>query len=117
MAKQRQMDDVKGGFPEPWKPEQPGEKLEGIYLGHENVPERRGGTFTSYRIMNEETEELRSVSGAMLRTSLGRVPKGTFVSITFEGVEDQRNGEAKIYRVQCEKGTKLLPVADIGRDD
>ena len=103
----REREEVKGGFPEPWKPAEVGETIEGIFVGIDLVPDGRKGEFISYRIMDEESEELRSVSGAMLQTSLGRVPYGTYVWITYVGTERLANGLAKVYKVEMEKGVKL----------
>lgn len=109
MARKRGQ-EVKGGFPEPWKPESEGEEIEGFYKGYDEVPSGRNDNkyFRSYRILPEGSEEMRSVSGAMLKNAIERIPTGTYIWITYLGETETKNGTAKNYKVEAEEGTKLL---------
>ncbi len=110
MATGRKRQKVEGGFPDPWKPKKPGDVLEGHYLGADMVT-AKGRTFRSYRIKPEGAEKPMAVAGAMLQTSLERVPIGSYVWITFKGEIVTDNGTAKDFEVETEEGIKLLDYA------
>ncbi len=103
----RERQAVEGGFPEPWKPQEEGEMLEGIYKGHDEVTVKNR-SFRSYRVQNEDTKEFFGVAGGMLKNAIERVPVGTYVWITYKGMVETENGPAKDFEVECERGTKLL---------
>jgi hypothetical protein len=103
----RERQSVEGGFPEPWKPAEEGETLEGIYKGFDDVTVNNR-TFRSYRIQNEDTKEFFGIAGGMLKNAIERVPVGTYIWVTYKGKVETQNGEAKDFEVECEKGTKLL---------
>lgn len=110
MARERKRGgEVKSDFAEPWEPGD-GEEISGIYIGFDNVPTKRGDKdhFKSHRIQIEGKDVPIGISGAMIDRKMAQIPVGTFVWITFLGMVDTNNGEAKDYRVEAEEGTKLL---------
>lgn len=117
MSRERQ--SVESAYAKPWTDFQPGDMIEGTYLGFTMVPSKRKDQkpFKSYNIKNDKGEYI-GVSGAMVGSKLSRVPTGTYVWITFKGMTETNNGEAKDFNVECEKGTKLLdPVAASQNND
>lgn len=101
--------EVNSAYGEPWKPKEAGEAIEGYYLGYTKVPSpRKGqGPFKSYNIKTEAGDFI-GVSGAMIGSKLVRVPPGSYVWITFNGMIETNNGQAKDYSLVVEKGIKLL---------
>lgn len=106
MTRQRQT--VGSNYATPWKPEGEGETIEGIYSGYNVVRGDRNESFKSHKVKPEGKEEYIGVSGALIDGMLLRVPAGTYVWITYKGLIKTKNGQAKDYNVECEKGTKLL---------
>ena len=107
MAKNRQRQEVKSNFPVPFKPEKEGEFVEGVYYGFNLVDDGRGKEFKSHKIKPDDSDEFIGVSGAFLDQKMMRIPKGTYVWVTYKGEEKTKNGNAKVFQVECEEGTKL----------
>jgi len=106
MARQRQ--EVKSTFPTPWKPEEAGDTIEGFYHGFNVVPDSRGKTFKSHKLLPEGKDEFIGISGALLDQKMVRIPRKTYVWVTYIGDLKTNNGLAKDFKVECEHGTKLL---------
>lgn len=115
MARERQT--VGSNYAKPWKPEGAGETIEGVYSGYNTVKGDRGESFKSHKVKPEGSEEYIGVSGAMVDGMLLRVPVGAYVWITFKGMLKTKNGQAKDYEVQTEKGVKLIDVGIDAEDD
>ena len=116
---ERQRQTVDSAYADPWKPEKEGEVLEGFYLGFTKVPSPRKeqGPFKSYNVKTEGGE-YRGISGAIVGSKLQRVPKGTYIWVTYKGKIKTNQGMAKDFDVECEAGTKLLdPVTSMDHDD
>lgn len=105
MAKKtRKYTQLKSDLPEPWNPREEGATLEGIYIGSKRLnlgydrKTRETNWMTTFQIQNEETGEIRSVSGTVLERMFARVKAGTPVLLTF--VEMKRSGggnDTKIF--------------------
>lgn len=105
MAKKtRKYTTLKSDLPEPWNPREEGATLEGIYIGSKRLnlgydrKTRETNWMVTFQIQNEETGEIRSVSGTVLERMFGRVKVDTPVLLTF--VEMKRSGggnETKIF--------------------
>jgi hypothetical protein len=104
----RKRQEVKSNFPTPWQPENKGDTLEGVYHGYNEVDDNRGGKFKSHKIKPEGSDVFMGVSGSFLDQKMIKIPKGTYVWITFMGEVKVKNGMAKDFTVECEEGTKLL---------
>lgn len=100
---------VDSNYAEPWKPNK-GQVLEGIYLGFDSIPGNRGN-FRSYRIKVDGEEKPSGIAGSFLDSVLPRIPKGSYVWITYLGMKNTKNGEAHDYKVETEDGVKLLEIA------
>lgn len=100
---------VESSFAAPWIPTNPGDCLEGIYMGQDEVPAGKGRHFTSYKIRTEGEEgKLYGVSSAMLKTKMNQIPKGAFLWVTFKGMIETENGASRDYNVEVEHGTKMV---------
>lgn len=109
MAKQtRKFVSIQSELPPAWKPV-PGEVLEGRYIAERKIPKRGGGWFLTLQIQDEETGVICSVAGKIVERQLLRVPVGTFVRITFEGMIPASRGNAKKFSVEVEEGVKIAP--------
>ena len=106
-GKKREFKEVSSNYATPWKPTE-GESIEGYYKGFDMIPGERNEKFRSHRILQEGKEEPMGVSGAMIDTKMVRIPKNTYVRITYKGKEHTRNGMAHSFIVECEKGTVFL---------
>jgi hypothetical protein len=101
--------EVDSNYATPWEPKAVGDVLEGKYLGFDVIPgSRKGETFRSYRILKDGDEKPHGVAGAMLASKLIRVPKGTYVQVTYIGTKKTGNGEAKDFKVLVEEGVNLI---------
>lgn len=111
MAKRERGNVVESDFAERWEPGE-GEEIEGVFIGVDNVPTRRGekDSFKSFRLRVDGEEKPIGISGAMLESKMRRIPLGTYVWITYKGTVDTNNGKAKDYEVIAEKGTKFLDI-------
>lgn len=107
MSKATKWKTVDSSFATPWIPKKPGDALEGIYLGCEEIPSSRGDTFTSYRVRGAD-KQVWGVSGGMLRSRLDQVAVGTEVQVVFSGMVATSQGEAKDYKVNVPEGTSLM---------
>lgn len=112
---ERERQEVTGRNP-PWKPEKEGDSLEGTYKGFVMVPDGRKGTFASFQIELENGNTV-GISGAVLESKFKRIPQGTFVWIVYVGTIKTANGKAHDFKVDVEKGTKLLEVYDNKEDN
>lgn len=108
MARERGQ-EVKSNFPVPWKPETEGQVLEGVYRGFNLVDDERkeGDQFKSHKIKPDDSDEMMGVSGAFLDQFMERVPKGSYVWITYLGQKKVKNGMSKQFKVEVEAGVKL----------
>lgn len=111
MAKQRKRAEISTALPPQWGGDEgpkEGDTLEGIYTGSKKI-RYRNSAFFIHMIQSDETGEVNSFSGAIADRKLSRVPKGTYVWVTYLGALETANGNAKDYKVEYEEGTKLLP--------
>jgi len=109
----RKRQKVESMMAKPWKPENEGDCLEGIYHGMEMVPGKgKRKPFKSYHIEvgkdGVPTGERVRVASAMLNSKLNQVPKGTYVWLTYVGDFKTENGDSPDYEVEVEDGTDLL---------
>lgn len=109
--------EVKSTFPVPWKPEQEGDTLEGTYHGYNIVPDGRGQTFKSHKFKEDGAEEYDGISGAMIDQKMERIPKGTYVWVTYLGEVQTKNGKAKDFKVECDSTVKLLDPSESNAAD
>jgi hypothetical protein len=100
---------VESTFAEKWTPERIGDCLEGVYLGFEDAPGRKGEAFSAYQIQTASGER-KSLAGAHLDSFMPQVPRGSYVWITYEGKRDLKNGQMMLFNVEVEEGVKLLDV-------
>lgn len=106
--RQRKRQSVKSMMAAPWKPENEGDCLEGIYHGVETVKGKgKRGDFKSYHIEKPDGERVR-VASAMLNTKMNQIPKGSYVWLTYKGMFETSNGESPDYDVDVEDGTELI---------
>jgi len=104
---------VESSFATPWIPANPGDCLEGIYQGQDEVPAGKGRHFTSYKIRTEgDDAKLYGVSSAMLKTKMNQIPKGAYIWVTFKGMIETENGASRDYNVEIEQGTKMVDPFD-----
>ncbi len=104
---------VESTMAKPWKPENVGDCLAGIYEGAETVTGKGSrDDFQSYHILQDDGERVRLAS-AMLTTKMNQVPRGTYVWLTYTGPFKSKNGTSDDYDVECEDGTEMIdPFAD-----
>lgn len=104
-------------FATPWKPENAGDTLEGIYIGQKEVSTDRfqGKPFIAYLIRSGK--ELRSATGGMLASYFEQIPINTKVKITFTGMVAVKNGNAKNFDVEVPDGTQLLDFGSADSED
>lgn len=107
-GKKREFKEVLSNYATPWKAE-PGESIEGFYKGFDLIPGDRNEKFKSHRILPEGKELPWGVSGATIDTKMCRIPKGSYVRITYKGkTMKTNNGLAHDYTVETEKGVELM---------
>jgi hypothetical protein len=99
---------VQSELPPKWAP-QPGDVLEGEYIGERRIPKRGGGSFLTFQIKDEETGEVCSIAGKIVERQMQRLQIGTFVQITYEGMVPAAKGNAKKFTVAAEAGAKIAP--------
>lgn len=124
--------EVESSLPDPWQPKNPGDTIEGHYLGSVQVKSQpRGGQapanafFASYRLrLSEEVTavfgkedakpskkkagEVVGFSGAMLSSKFDQIPVGAQVRVTFNGKTKTANGAAKDYKVLVAEDVELV---------
>lgn len=78
-----------------WKPDKPGERRQGVYLGSFEIlsPQKRTKkkTFLSHHFADVETGELFALSGAALDVQLSKIKTDTPVWIVYRGMKDLPN--------------------------
>lgn len=105
--KERKLVEVTNDLPDVWEPSNVDEMLEGFYIGAKNI-KYRNSHFLTHMIQNEDTGEVLSFSGAIADRKLARIPKGSWVRVTYMGKIRTTNGDAKDYRIETEEHTRLL---------
>lgn len=110
---ERKFKEVTADFATPWRPENKGDKIEGVYIGFDEVPVKRPGrdgkrSFKSYRIKPDGSDEVFGVAGATLGRKMGRIREGTYVRIEYLGMIEVASGdEAHDFKVECEANSRL----------
>lgn len=101
---------VDGSFAKAWKPTGEGEVLEGIFLGSQKVPGKRGD-FKAHHIMTDEKVRM-SVASASLDVVFAQIPRKTRVTVLFTGMMEVDNGEMRTFDVSVPDGTELIDPFD-----
>jgi hypothetical protein len=104
--KERTFEEVKSDLPPVWEPKD-GDTLEGVYVGFKDIKFRQK-PFRTYQVQDEENGTVLSFSGAIADTKMMRIPRGAYIRVTYLGMTDTSNGEAKDFKVECDSKTKLL---------
>lgn len=105
--RERKFVEVTNDLPPVWEDPKEGDFIEGFYVRSQEIKFRKS-SFLTHVLQDEETGELKSFSGAIADRKMARIPRGTFVRVTYLGETRTSNGDAKDYRVDAEEGTRLL---------
>ncbi len=104
--KERKFQEVKSDLPPVWEPEV-GDILEGIFLGSKSI-KYRTKNFLTHQIQNEDTGEILSFSGAISDRMMARIPKMSYVRVTYLGETKTSNGDAKNFKIEADDSVKLI---------
>jgi len=107
--KERKRQEVASDLPPVWGGEdglKEGDVLEGIFIGSKTI-KFKSKSFRTHQIQNEDTGEVLSFSGAISDGKMARIPRGAYVWITFLGMTDTANGEAKDYKIEADASVKI----------
>ena len=99
--------NVKANF---WKPENPGDEIEGHYQGSRLMPKR--GQYAEQTVFDiaDDSGELIIVSGASLPRQFDRVPEGAKVIVIYHGRIPMDKGKAPMKNFEVLVEGELLPL-------
>jgi hypothetical protein len=100
---------VESTFADKWDPRNPGDAIQGRYLGYEVAENGRDGSFNAYQLQDDNGKRV-SMAGAHLDSILPQVPQNTYVWIEFTGLRAVGRNQMKVFKVDVEEGVKLIPV-------
>ena len=111
MAKKtRKYTRMKSDLPEPWNPREAGATLEGIYIGSKRLnlgfdrKTRETNWMLTFQIQDEDTGEIKSVSGTVLERLFARVKVNTPVLLTFVEMRRSGNGnDTKLFELDYDE--------------
>jgi hypothetical protein len=75
-----------------WKPENVGDKLEGVLKSRESRTGQNDKEYISFTIAEEGTDKEVKVSGSVLENKLAEVKDGARVLLTYKGEQRGKNG-------------------------
>jgi hypothetical protein len=102
----RKRKSVESTFADKWNPVNPGDSLDGVYLGSERVTGKRNEPFTVYHLQAEDGKRW-SIAGAHLDSIMQQIPANTYVWVTLTGSTDTANGTMNLFSVEVEEGVTL----------
>lgn len=110
--KPRKLTRLSQDLPPQWKPQQDGEKLCGFYVKSMTITSK-GRSFPIHIIQSEETGEVQSFTGAVANRLFERMPRGTYVEVTFVGWDQNTKGDdMKMFELDYDENADLLPEPD-----
>lgn len=98
---------VESTFADKWEPQNPGDELSGSYLGSEEAPGKKGETFTAYHLQDDSGKKW-SLAGAHLDSLFNQVPRGTYVWVTYRGMQKTKQGDMRLFGLDVAEGATLL---------